>query len=325
TSKLIKKTEKLYVYSSIDSYFSLDRFIEKTKKIIDDLEMKDNLILWSYFPVFIEYLGKLGEKLVVFDAVDNWTEHPSFSKLKERLRNNYKVIDEKADLIFTVSKELVELFQNKEKIHWIPNGIDAAHFQKEAKIISRDITNIKKPIIGYIGIIQDRVDTDILEYIAKKNPDKSLVLIGQTWPIFLRKFRKPTAEIQRLEKFPNVYFLGPKSYDEAPSYLQQFDLGIIPHKVDEFTRSMNPLKLYEYLACGLPVVTTSVSGAEVFENIIYTAHHKEEFNEKISQALSEDSEELRRKRKEIIKIHSWDKRIEEMLNYIMPLVNKKSL
>lgn len=325
TTRCAQVNEKLFIFSTIDSYFSSNEVIRKLKLVLEKISQLPNYssaqiprIIWSYFPIFVDYFGQLGENLTIFDAVDNWVEHPSFKEYKEKLRTNYQIISQKSNLIFTVSESLVDFFKSlgREKdVYWISNAVDVGHFQKTTEV-PKDIQKIPHPIIGYIGIIQNRVDINLLEYLAQKNPDKSLVLVGPTWPEFFKKFRRPAVEIRRLKKYKNVYFLGRKSYQDSPNYIHQFDIAIIAHRLDEFTKSMYPLKLLEYLACGKPVVTTPVSGVEKFSHLIYIAQDYRDFNEKIQKTLTENNPELIRLRIEAARANSWQSKVEQMMDLI---------
>lgn len=306
-SRLVAINDKLYVFSTVNSFFSWSKVTKQLKKIIQKLNLGDNLVLWSYFPFYIGGFGKLSEKISVFDTVDNWIEHSSYTKYKEVLRNNYNFIDQKANLIFTVAPELLRIFNRKKNIYWIPNGIDIEHFQTKAKIISRKIANLPHPIIGYVGTIQSRIDLNLIKYLAQKNPDKSIVLVGPVWP---------ETDKDLVKDLTNVHFLGSVSYQETPGYFQQFDVGIIPHVISEFTKSMNPLKIYEYLACEKPVVTTPVAGSEMFGDLIEVASTYEEFNQKIQKVLKGDNKEARKKRLEALTPHTWQSRVERMLRLI---------
>jgi len=300
-----KVSEKLYTYSTIDSIFSEEKVYNKLNKIIDNLKLK-NIVLWSYFPMFTGYFDRIKSEIKIFDTVDNWIEHNNFQSYKERLRKNYNIIDKKADVIFTVSEDLVKLFPTNKNVHWIPNGVDVNFFQNTRyKIL--DTKKIPHPIIGYVGIIQNRIDMDLIEYLAKNNPDKSVVLIGTIWP---------DADIKKIKNIKNIYLLGHKSYQELPSYIHQFDIAIIPHKINKFTKSMNPLKLYEYLACGKPIVTTPIAGIENFKDLISIASNEEEFNDKIQEALQNNNKKMIIKRSESVKKYSWESRFEKMFNFI---------
>lgn len=316
TSILRQVADNFFTYSTIDSaIFSETRVYQKIKKITSLLSFQ-NIILWSYFPMFVGYFD-LDSKLKIFDAVDNWIEHENFKNYKKRLQENYKIIDKKADLIFTVSKDLFKLFPNNKGVHWIPNGVDVDKFNPaksgaKFKIKDKKFKDIQGPIIGYVGIIQNRVDMDLIKYLATQNSDKSIVLIGMVWP---------DANVDIIRGLKNVYLLGHKSYQELPGFIHQFDVAIIPHKINKFTRSMNPLKLYEYLACGKPVVTTPISGIEKFASLVEVGKTHEEFNQKIKKMLAEDNFEKHSQRIAAVKKYSWESRVDKMLRLILSKMN----
>jgi len=305
-SRLVRVSDKLTVYSSVAAKFSLKKFYRNLNKIIKELGFDDYLV-WSYYPLEIGYFKELKARLKIFDAVDNWVEHPSYKKFRARLLANYQAIDREADLIFTVAEEQQALFARQEKVHWIPNGVDLKHYQPEHNIINRDIGDLPRPIIGYVGTIQDRVDLDLLEYLVKSNPEKSFALVGPVWYASIQ---------ERFAGYRNVYFLGRKSYQEVPMYIQQFDVGIIPHQLDKFVKSTNPMKIYEYLACGKPVVSTGGAGINLFKDVVYIADEYKKFNQFVNQALTEDDKYLAHERVAAVKEHSWLKRTERMLSLI---------
>ncbi len=312
TSKLVEYSDKIYAYSTIDSIFSEQKVYKKINKIIKKKNIfkeKYPILIWSYFPMFSGYFDyfknfSVSKTINIFDTVDNWMEHPNFVNYTERLKNNYDIISKKADYIFTVSKDLLNLFPDTKNKTWIPNGVDINHFEKKA---DKKIIHVGHPIIGYVGTIEKRLDIELIKYLSLKNPEKSIVLIGPVWK---------NTEVNELKSQDNVHFLGRKSYLELPYYMNEFDVSIIPHKIDKYTKSMNPLKLYEYLACGKPIVTTQIAGIEKFQELIYTAKTKEEFNEKINQALKENNRELEIKRKESVQNENWKNRVNQMLELV---------
>ena len=203
--------------------------------------------------------------------------------------------------------EQFDVFENSEKVHWFPNGVDLKHYQQEYSIINRDIGSLAKPIIGYVGTIQDRLDVELLEYLIKQNSDKSFVLVGPVWHKQIK---------EKLNNYKNVYFLGRKSYQEIPMYIQQFDVGIIPHKIDRFIKFTNPMKMYEYLACGKPIVSTSGAGVDLFSEYIQITNDFKQFNLYLNQALKNNTSELITERLEVIQDHSWLKRVDKMLELV---------
>ena len=121
-------------------------------------------------------LKNIKSRLTVFDSVDNWAEHSSYVKFKTRIEKSYDYIKKNTDIIFTVAEDLKNLFDDQPNVYWIPNGVDLKHYQDEWKLVNRDIGDLPKPIIGYIGVIQDRVDLELIQFLAENNPNKSFVL-----------------------------------------------------------------------------------------------------------------------------------------------------
>jgi len=311
THKVTKISEKLYVYSDAGFFLRPKATMKNIRKMAIELNFGD-MILWSYFPFAAKYWPALGQKLTVFEAVDNWLLHSSYAKYVDKLKASYEQIKNSADLIFVVSKNLLDFFDDQPNVYWIPNGVDLKHYNQKFSLINRDIANIKKPIIGYIGVIQEKVDLALVKFLAEKNIDKSIVMVGPVWD------EQDTLKIE-LEKMPNVHFLGYKTYQEAPMYIQQFDVGIIPHKTSGFSASTNPMKMYEYLACGKPVVVTDNIGTENINEIIEVAKDYDDFNQKVNQVLSADNNSNKEARQEFIKKHSWLNTVNKMLE----LINKK--
>ena len=317
TSIAYKASDKTYVYSSVDLIWSSKQIIKELKKLISKLNLSENLIIWSYNPLFIDFIDKINYDLFVFDTVDNWSEHSQYLKItnKRKMLANYKKIAGKANVIFTVSKDLLRFYENfgrTDSISWIPNGVDYAHYADLEKYnIETGLDEEKRKIIGYIGTIQDRLDYDLIKFIAEKNTDKVIVMAGPIW-------KNVQSEIKtKLGNLPNVQFLGRIHFDKAPAYINKFNVCIIPHKIDKFVKSMNPMKMYEYLACGKPVITTEGAGLAEFKEYFYIANDHQKFNDFINKALVEDSNELKLKRQNIAKKHDWSYKINKMLNEII--------
>jgi teichuronic acid biosynthesis glycosyltransferase TuaH len=304
--KLTKFSDRLYVYSNSEFCIRPKHFIDRVRNTATSLNF-DEYIVWSYFPLMMEYLRGLNPKLSVFDAVDNWIEHASYVRFKNRLKQNYALIKNSVDVIFTVADDLQKLFDNQPNVYWVPNGVDLTHYQTPQLLLNRDIADLAKPIIGYIGVVQDRVDIDLIKFLAKKNATKSFVIVGPIWH---------DSDALSLKELPNIHLLGYKSYAEAPMYIQQFDVGLIPHRASAFVTSTNPMKLYEYLACGKPVLATAHSGVDALKDFVYIANTPEDANRKLFVALQEDTEELHRARAKAVEEYSWSASVRQMLDII---------
>ncbi len=302
---------KLFVLSSYLSYFSENLMMAELRRQIKKLNLK-NIIIWSYLPTFTKYLDILPARVKVFDAVDNWLEHSAYQKIKERLKNNYKYIAKNADLIFTTAEELVKFFGRGQDIYYLPNGVRWEEFAQIPKLVNRDIATLPRPIIGYVGIIQqDRIDLDLIAYLARENPKKSIVLVGPVWANFRQQVK------DKLRAYNNIYFLGRKHYEEVPSYINQFDLAIVPHLVNDFGKYTSLLKIFEYLALGKPVVTTPTAGTDKLGNLIKIADTAEKFNQAIIEELAQDNEQLRLQRREFAREQSWQSRLAFMMDKIL--------
>ncbi|HLD21413.1 MAG TPA: glycosyltransferase [Patescibacteria group bacterium] len=271
------------------------------KKIVQALHFPDDITIWSYNPFMAPILTDFSNAFVVFDAVDNWAEHPAYAKFVPKIESYYKIIQKRSNLIFTVSEGLVDFFGKKEHVFFVPNGVDSEHF-KQGTCNKEWKNNHSAAVIGYHGVIQSRVNTAIFEYLAKKHPTYQFIIAGPIW----KEVKSACTMLQK--KYKNIQFIGSIPYAELPDIISCFDVAIIPHKIDAFTQSMNPLKLYEYLAAGKPVVASAIAGADQFQDLVQLAVSPEDFSSKIVEALQTDSDELRNRRQHMAALHSWNKR-----------------
>ncbi len=256
------------------SAFNNIEVINAIDNTIKHLGMKDTVLLLQN-PMAIGAVERISANLLVFDAIDNWLHHPQMQESRELIKRNYEIIEQKADIILTVSDELKKLFPDNTNVNWISNGVDKDYFKKSFSKMKND-----HPVIGYVGKIQERVDFDLLEKCLVKYPDNKFVIIG---PAYAQKDK--ISMLKR--KYGNISFRGDIHYNNLPDEMQKIDIAVIPHKVDEFTNSMNPLKLYEYLAAGKPIVTTKVAGTDNISPFVYVADTNDDFIVKLEQAMNE--------------------------------------
>lgn len=250
---------KMWWFSAFRNKFILNTI----NQAIEKLEL-ENTVLLLQNPMAIGVIDNLDYKCFAFDAIDNWLHHPQMKSNHALIEKNYKLVEKKADVIFTVSKALTKLFRNNSNVYWIANGVDEDFFFKAVSTYNAN----EKITVGYVGKIQERVDFDLVEECLKKYYNMKFVFIG---PVYSQKKR-----VRELKKvYPNIKFTGDVHYTKLPEMLKNTDIAIIPHKIDAFTESMNPLKLYEYLAAGKPVVTTGVAGTDNISKYVYTANDAE--------------------------------------------------
>ena len=303
--QLLKMDDALYVLSVYKK--PQPKLWDFINKFIKD-NFNDEYYLWSYIPTYTDYMEKLTEpKAKIFDAVDDWSKHASYIKYIDLLEKNYQYINMNADYIFTVSPQLEKKFSRSEKVYFMPNGVDFSHWQQREKIINRDIADLPRPIIGYIGTIQDRFNIDIIKAISKKLPKASIVLIGPIW------YKKLKSE---LVKINNVFVLGPKPYNQAPTYVQQFDIGIIPNHFDDFEKTTDPMKIYNYLACGKPIVCSYLPANEKLQPFVRVGDNAQNFADTVAQAYAENNKEKYLERIEFAKEQGWNNRLQQMLDIV---------
>ena len=293
--------------------------IEAFRRVIRDYSVKE-FVSFVEFPMWYEVVKELKEIYatpIVFDILD---EFSGFDNVHERIAEYEKKMIELSDSVITSSGHLFKktkeyLDENKiDKVcHLIKNGAEFEHFSNlpENELLS----GIKKPIVGYYGAISNWFDADLVEYAAKKHPEWSFVLIGHTFG----------ADIKKLKRLKNVHFLGEKPYSELPKYLYWFDVCLIPFKDVPLIKSTNPVKFYEYISSGKPVVATDMDELKEFSDIVYISKSKEEFVENIEKALKEDDNSIREKRIAVAKENDWDIRVRDVLKVLKESFKKVSI
>jgi glycosyltransferase involved in cell wall biosynthesis len=224
--------------------------------------------VWSFTPDISYLLGRFGEEKTLYYCVD---DHASFTGYdREQVLRDEEELCRRADLVVTTSMALQEAKQSfNRNTTLVSHGVDYEHF---AKAVSNnlsapaDIAAIPHPRLGFFGLIRDWVDLDLLAEVARKRPDWHLVLIGDS-----------TIDLAPYQCLPNMHFLGRKPYAELPAYCKEFDVGLVPFKINELTNAVNPIKLREYLAAGLPVVSSPLPEAKRCEPWVRTASDADGF------------------------------------------------
>jgi glycosyltransferase involved in cell wall biosynthesis len=222
-----------------------------------------------------------------------------------------KVVKE-ADIVTGTSSQIVDDFKALGiQIEYLPNAANVDHFKK---IYFSDSKKPKvfgpsaKKVIGYIGSIDFRTNFKILKKLAINNQEKLIMLMG---PV------RPVPNNENIDSFPNVIFTGNIPMTELPHYAKFLDCAIIPFVSNEFTKSVYPLKINEYLACGRPVVTTRFSNEmDSFKEIAYVTNDEDEFVSLVEKAIMENSKQKELERIRFSEDNSWTKRIEQFWEII---------
>lgn len=285
-------------------------------KILNNFGLKEVDVVWSFSPYFNFIIPSIKKyKILVYDCADESEGFHSSEHGKTWILNKEKQILAKSDLVFVTSDRLHEkCIEFNSNVCLAPNGVPAHFFDSTDKIsIPTDMEKIRHPIIGYVGSLADWLDYEALYDVAMNNDNYSFVFVG---PI-----NTDNLKLKNLQSMKNVYFVGTKKHRDIPAYINQFDVCLIPFKIQDLTQSSQPIKLFEYFALGKPVISSRLSEIEKFEEFVHITNEND-FSEKIKNALCEDSFELSMKRKKIAKQYDWDG-IVEIIDYnLISLMNK---
>ncbi len=264
--------------------------------------------IWSWDPfVEIQWLKKIFPSAVmVFDAVDDWSAHPVYIRKREILKKRYHDIYDSCDVIFTVSAELKDrYFHNHPRTYHVPNGVNCAVFDRARQETKKTPT----PQVVYVGVIQERFDIGLVVECAKTLPHVHFVIAGPVWK---------GIGLNALTRYDNVILKGVVSYTMVPGLLAQSWVGIVPHTVNEFTCSMDPMKIYEYLAAGISVVSTAVVPVNPSPLMVDIAQNTAEFVSYLQKRLDQQSG-IARDDECASQEYDWSKKYKKMIDFIAPL------
>ncbi|PBJ10177.1 glycosyltransferase [Flavobacterium sp. ACN6] len=279
--------------------------IESITRIISNYVKNKNITVgWFYSPSFSPLLGSFDFDTIVYDCMD---ELSLFKQAPAHLIDQEKYLMANADIIFTGGKSLYESKkQFNATVHCFPSSVDEQHFAQALNgiALADDISDIQHPIVGYYGVIDERIDLELLHETAKRLPNVSFVMIG------------PLAKIDEtdLPKETNIHYLGMKSYNELPHYLKAFDIAMMPFALNDATKYISPTKTLEYMAAGKPIISTKIIDVirdySICVSLIETAA---DFCEEINFLLNKtDRLSMELEYYKILKKTSWDSTVEKM-------------
>jgi glycosyltransferase involved in cell wall biosynthesis len=285
-------------------------------------------ILWYYYPQYLELIDALKPRIVVYECMDNYTalfsgnKDPAQASAFAAIQRDEPALLQRADIIFYGAHTLMEERPaSRAKSHHIPTGVDVEHFTQAMTpggVAAPDICTIRRPILGYWGAVDNRIDFELLTYAATTRPDWSFVLLGP-----LVALQRET--IDHFLDLPNVHWLGPRLYEDIPNYARAFDVCLLPFKVSDEGRYLNPTKTLEYLATGKPVLSTCIPDVERFySETVAIARTREEFVQMAQQLLKHDTDMARVQRVASAQNRSWETMVEEMWSLIEHEISSKA-
>jgi len=310
----IKKIENnLYVLTPLVLPFRSFPFVKKINTFLLHLQIK--YAKWKlklYLPyIFVfsqnwyDFVKDIPRKKLVYYCVDDQSGFKGINSTLFELHD--RLLAEQADIVICSSRMLYEYKKAYNLFtYYLPHGVNYELFSRvvfDAGLkVASDVSDLPKPVIGFYGhISSDWVDVDLLKFLASQCPKWSFLLIG-----------KYSLHEETFKDFKNIYTIGPKEFEDLPSYCKGIDAGIIPFTKSVLTDNCNPLKLYEYLAAGLSVVSTDIPEVRQYKDSVFIAKTNDEFLDCCRQALLIRSSELDRERSLRFKNTSWDNRVDEI-------------
>jgi glycosyltransferase involved in cell wall biosynthesis len=269
-------------------------------------------VLWIYDPRGADGIGSFGEAFAVYDCVDDYSE-----QAPPRSRPLVATLDHEtaahSRLVFVTTESLLEHHAAADgRVHLVANVGDFAHFRPAADRAAapEELRRLPRPVIGFAGnFLESKVDFDLLEDLGKAFPDGTLLLAGPADDAARKRLES------LLERVPNGRWLGLQPYDRLPQVLAAFDVGLIPYLDNEYTRSCFPLKLYEYLAAGKPVVAAGVPSVRALEPHVVLTPTRTAFVEAVRKAVTEPDEGAA-ERIAAAASNTWETRADRLLGLI---------
>lgn len=252
---------------------------------------------WFYSAWFSPLLSEFKFDKVVYDCMD---ELSLFKGAPSELIQQEKFLLSEADIVFTGGKSL---YESKSKahsnVHCFQSSVEREHFEKALMDIPvpDDIQKINMPIVGYFGVIDERIDLGLLHSTALARPNINFVMIG------------PLAKIgeEDLPREKNIHYLGMKSYKILPNYLKAFDVAMMPFALNDATKYISPTKTLEYMAAGIPIISTAIKDVvRDYSHCIPIVKDAGEFSEELDKILIGSNDGLQKEYEEILKKTSWD-------------------
>jgi glycosyltransferase involved in cell wall biosynthesis len=279
------------------------------------------LITWLYTPVPYYALDRIPSSLVVYDIMD---ELRNFKNAAADLKEREARVLQAADLVFAGGRSLYESrLGSHPNLHLFCSGVESEHFARALRAdteIAPEVADLPHPILGYYGVVDERLDLELLRSLAASYPEWSVAVIG------------PVAKIQPadLPQAPNLHYLGKQPYERLPNFLKAFDVCLMPFALNDATRYISPTKTLEYMAAHKPIVSTAVH--DVVRNwghVVYVAHDSSGFVAAVEQALAEDEQQRARRlaaERDILARNSWDQIARDMATLIeTALLHKKEM
>jgi glycosyltransferase involved in cell wall biosynthesis len=275
----------------------------------------DDAVLWVYHPGYGAAVREIPHELLVYDCVDEYSEFPEYKGDAGWLVEREAELCRAADVVFTTSQGLFEAKRklNPRRTHLVHNVGDFAHFSRaraEETTVPPDLSALPRPVIGFLGAVSGyKLDIGWLVELARRHREASLVLIG---PVGVGD---RSTDVRALAAEPNVHLLGHRPYETLPSYVKGFDVAVIPYRTNEYTAHVFPIKFFELLASGKPVVISPLPALSEYFGRVEVARNADEFVLACERVLAKPDAN-RDHRLALAAENTWEHRVERLLTEV---------
>jgi glycosyltransferase involved in cell wall biosynthesis len=272
-------------------------------------------MLWTYNPMSTAFLDLAAFQSCVYHCVDEIAAQPGMP-VREMVRAETELLKVADVCFFTAPHLLRSKGIHNRNSYYFPNVADFGHFSKAMNSeteLPADLAAIPGPRVGFVGAISGyKVDLALIVAAAREYPTASFILIGQVGE------GDPNTDVSELRSLTNVYMLGPRSYADLPGYLKGFQVAIIPGRGDEYAKGMFPMKFFEYLAAGCPVVAANVPALREYGNIAFLAESRDGFLKGLLEAMAGKVASLD-ERVAVARTQTYEARTRRMLDIVESL------
>lgn len=308
------------LWTPISGRYPLGQLFQQARRFILHRAMRQlkmsEPIVWFLRPSMLDLFDDVSSaRMFVYHCEDEYSAYQTVTPdQRQRIIAQEKKMLARVDAVFVVSKKLYEAKKPfNEQTYLVSNGVNYRAYAAalaDARLPD-DIAAINRPRLGYSGNINDKLNFEMLKALMEAHPDWSLIFLGQ-----LNVTAKKAGLWQALQALPNVYHIGPVAWSQVAHYVKAFDVGLMPYEQNEHAQNISPMKLYDYMAAGLPIASLDFPAARDFRQYLHLADTPAAFSEAVCAALADTTPPRRQERIEMAARNSWEARAEQMSSAI---------
>lgn len=289
----------------------LKRSLQSAIKMLD-FNNQSIKIVWLTHPYHLHYCGLIDEGFAVYDCYDDFAMLGPKARI-DRVRNLERQLVQKSDLVLSTARSLYDRHkQYNANTHYFPNAVEFGLFHQAADpstTVDERLIQISKPIIGFMGNLSDWFDFSLLHELIIIRPQWSFVFVGGV-------ANNVHEDVTKMKQRQNAFFLGWQKYETLPGILKGFDVAIMPYKMNALMQSVNPNKMYQLMAAGVPIVSTPIPEVLRYSDVISVAGDAQGFVHQIELCLSQRNSSRQDRMISLAAKETWDERVKMVLNLI---------